>query len=60
MIHTIYDRKVLFDRMDKEGNPVLDQNGQKIREPKLQLREFVTIGFSYKINRRVVRAREIK
>jgi hypothetical protein len=60
MIHTIYDRKVLFDRIDKEGNPVLDQNGQKIREPKLQLREFVTIGFSYKINRRVVRAREIK
>ena len=60
MIHTIYDRKVLFDRLDKEGNPVLDQNGQKIREPKLQLREFVTIGFSYKINRRMVRAREIK
>jgi hypothetical protein len=60
MIHTIYDRKILFDRTDKEGNPVLDQNGQKIREPKLQLREFVTIGFSYKINRRMVRAREIK
>ena len=60
MIHTIYDRKVLFDRLDKEGNPVLDQNGQRIRDPKLQLREFVTIGFSYKINRRIVRAREIK
>lgn len=60
MIHTIYDRKVLFDKLDKDGNPVLDANGQKIREPKLQLREFITIGFSYKINRRVVRAREIK
>jgi len=60
MIHTIYDRKVLFDKLDKDGNPVLDANGQKIREPKLQLREFITIGFSYKINRRVLRAREIK
>lgn len=60
MVHTIYDRKVLFDKLDKEGNPVLDQDGRKIREPKLQLREFVTIGFSYKINRRVVRAREIR
>jgi hypothetical protein len=60
MIHTIYDTKVLFDKIDRDGNPVLDLNGQKIREPKLQLREFVTIGFSYKINRRVVRAREIR
>lgn len=59
-VHTIYDTKVLFDRLDKEGNPVLDNDGKKIREPKLQLREFVTIGFSYKINRRVVRAREVK
>jgi hypothetical protein len=59
MIHTIYDRKVLFDKLDKEGNPVLGADGKKIREPKLQLREFVTIGFSYKINRRVVRAKEI-
>lgn len=60
MLHTIYDTKILFDKTDKEGNPVLDVNGNKIREPKLQLREFVTIGFSYKINRRVVRAREIR
>lgn len=60
MFHTIYDTKILFDKTDKEGNPVLDGNGNKIREPKLQLREFVTIGFSYKINRRVVRAREIR
>lgn len=60
MLHTIYDTKILFDKTDKDGNPVLDGNGNKIREPKLQLREFVTIGFSYKINRRVVRAREIR
>lgn len=60
MIHTIYDRKILFDKLDKDGNPVLDSNGQKIRGTKLQLREFITLGFSYKINRRVVRAKEIK
>lgn len=59
-VHTIYDTKILFDRLDKEGKPVLDNDGKKIREPKLQLREFVTIGFSYKINRRVLRAREVK
>ena len=59
-VHTIYDTKILFDKLDKEGNPVLDTDGKKIREPKLQLREFVTIGFSYKINRRVLRAREVK
>ena len=59
-VHTIYDTKILFERLDKEGKPVLDSDGKKIREPKLQLREFVTIGFSYKINRRVLRAREVK
>ncbi|NLX28341.1 MAG: DUF3078 domain-containing protein [Bacteroidales bacterium] len=60
MIHTIYDSKILFDRLDKEGQPVLDPGGNKIREPRMQFKEFVSIGFSYKINRRVVRAREIK
>ena len=58
-LHMIYDSKILFDKLDREGNPVLDANGKKVREPKLQMREFVTIGFSYKINRRLVRAREI-
>ena len=60
MLHTIYDTKVLFDKLDKDGKPVLDQNGQKIRQPKLQLREFITIGFSYKINRRVLRVKEVR
>jgi hypothetical protein len=59
MAHAIYDSKVLFDKVDKNGNPVLDQSGKKIKEPKLQFREFFTIGFIYRINKRVVRAREI-
>lgn len=60
MAHSIYDSKILFDRLDKSGHPVLDAGGNKIREPRLQFKEFLSIGFSYKINRRVVRAREIK
>lgn len=60
MLHTIYDSKILFDRQDKDGKPVLDANGKVIREPKLQLKEFITIGFSYKLNRRVYRAKAIK
>ncbi len=60
MFHTIYDTKILFDKLDKEGKPILDSNGVKIREPRLQFKEFVSFGFTYKINRRVLRAREIK
>jgi hypothetical protein len=50
LVHFIYDQNVLF--------PVYDANEIKIDEkPKLQLREFITIGFTYKINRQVTRAR---
>ncbi len=50
MIHLIYDEDVLF--------PVYDANDIKIgEEPKLQLKEFINIGFSYKINRQVTRTR---
>ena len=59
MVHSIYDSKILFEKTDKEGNPVLDSQGNKVRGPKLQFKEFITVGFSYKINRRVLRAREI-
>lgn len=59
MAHSIYDSKVLFDKLDKDGKPVLDSQGKKIMKPKLQFKEFVTIGFSYRINRRVLRAKEI-
>ncbi len=60
MAHSIYDSKILFDKTDKDGNPVLDSNGKKIMEPKMQFKEFLTVGFSYRINRRVIRAREVK
>lgn len=50
LIHMIYDENVLF--------PVHDANGVVIdNKPKVQLREFFTIGFAYKINRQVTRTR---
>ncbi len=50
LIHIIYDENVLF--------PVEDANGIKIGEkPKMQLKEFFTIGFAYKINKQVTRTR---
>jgi hypothetical protein len=48
MIHMIYDDDVLF--------PVYNANDEKIgEEPKIQLKEFINIGFTYKINRQVKR-----
>jgi hypothetical protein len=50
MIHMIYDEDVMF--------PVYDANDVKIGEkPKLQLKEFINVGFTYKINRQVTRTR---
>jgi hypothetical protein len=50
LVHFIYDEKVLF--------PVEDANGQPLGEkPKLQIKEFITVGFSYKINKQVTRTR---
>ncbi len=50
MIHMIYDENVLF--------PVYDANGIELEpKPKLQLKEFFTIGFAYKINKQVTRTR---
>jgi hypothetical protein len=50
MIHMIYDEDVLFPVYNADG----DRTGE---EPRLQLREFITVGFSYKINRQVTRTR---
>lgn len=49
MIHLIYDDDVKF--------PVENAAGETVYEPKLQLKEFFTIGFSYKISKRVTRTR---
>ena len=52
MLHLIDDDDVLF--------PVYDQNDIKIGEkPKLQLKQLITVGFSYKINRQVLRTKKV-
>ena len=53
MVHFIYDDDVLF--------PVYDDNDVEIGEkPKLQVKELMTVGFVYKINRKVMRAKRIR
>ncbi|MDX8339672.1 DUF3078 domain-containing protein [Draconibacterium sp. IB214405] len=53
MLHFIYDDDVMF--------PIYDSEGSKIgEEAKLQVKEFFTIGFSYKINRKVMRTHRIR
>ena len=53
MLHLIYDDDVLF--------PIYDDNDNKIGEkPKLQIKEFITVGFSYSINKKVMRTKRIR
>lgn len=53
MLHMIYDDDVLF--------PVYDQNGEPTgaEKPKLQLKQLVTVGFTYNITRNVMRTRRV-
>lgn len=53
LVHFIYDDDVLF--------PVYDENEVKIGEkPKLQVKEFFSIGFAYKINHKVQHSKRIR
>lgn len=49
MVHLIYDTDVEF--------PIETNTGETVYEPRLQLKEFFTVGFTYKINKRVTRTR---
>jgi hypothetical protein len=53
LVHFIYDDDVLF--------PVYDDNEVKIgEEPKLQVKEFFSIGFAYKINHKVQHSKRLR
>ncbi len=53
LVHFIYDDDILF--------PVYDSAGTQIgKEPKLQIKEFFSIGFTYKINKKVMRTHRIR
>ncbi|WP_340112305.1 DUF3078 domain-containing protein [Maribellus mangrovi] len=53
MLHMVYDDDVLF--------PVYDDDDNKIGEKaKLQIKEFITVGFNYTINRKVTRTKRVR
>jgi len=53
LVHLIYDDNVLF--------PVYDENEVKVGEkPKLQIKEFFSVGFTYKINHNVQHSKRIR
>uniref|UniRef100_UPI003217BCDF DUF3078 domain-containing protein n=1 Tax=uncultured Draconibacterium sp. TaxID=1573823 RepID=UPI003217BCDF len=53
MLHFIYDDSVLF--------PIYDENDVQIgSKAKLQTREFFSIGFTYKINKKVMRTHRVR
>lgn len=54
MLHLIYDDNVTF-ATDK-----LDASGKTIYEPKWQVKELITVGFSYSLNRKLYKRQEIK
>jgi hypothetical protein len=52
MLHMIYDDDVLFSYENAQG--------ETIKEPRLQLKQFISVGFSYAINRKVLQTRRIR
>lgn len=53
MLYLLYDDNVTFDTGKK------DENGKAIYKPKWQTRELMTIGFSYKINKRIYKQKKV-
>ena len=51
-LHFIFDDNVLFDVGE-------DSAGNTIREPRWQVKEFITIGFAYKLNKRIFRRERV-
>lgn len=54
MLHLIYDDNVTFPTDRK------DAAGQTIYEAKWQVKELITVGFAYNLNRRIYKRQEIK
>ncbi len=53
LLHLIYDDDVLF--------PVYDKNEVKVGEkPRLQVKEFVSVGFSYRINYKILKSKKLR
>jgi hypothetical protein len=54
MVHFIYDDNILFPIYGDDGVTKIGE------EPKLQIKEFFSIGFTYKINKKVMRTRRVR
>ncbi|NOY97060.1 MAG: DUF3078 domain-containing protein [Chlorobi bacterium] len=54
MLHLLYDDNVLFSE-----TRVINGVEEVVRVPKLQVKELITIGFSYKINKKVYKTRTL-
>ncbi|MCK3684904.1 DUF3078 domain-containing protein [Maribellus sp. YY47] len=53
MLHMIYDANVMF--------PIYDDTGAQVgQKSKLQLKEFITLGFNYKINKKIMKTRRVR
>ena len=52
LVHLIYDDDVLF--------PVYENDIKIGEEPKLQIKEFFSVGFTYKINHNVMRSKQLR
>lgn len=52
LLHFIYDDDILF--------PVYENEVKVGEKPRLQIKEFFSIGFTYKINRRVIKSERIR
>ncbi len=53
LLHMIYDDRVLFPIYDKDDNKI----GEK---PKIQIKEYFSIGFSYSLNHKVLKSKRIR
>ncbi|MCF8225075.1 MAG: DUF3078 domain-containing protein [Bacteroidales bacterium] len=47
-LHIIYDNDIRFPVLDDAGEQVLLDDGSPLKEPKMQLKEFVGLNFSFK------------
>ena len=59
MFHMLYDDNVLFTKYDDNGDELKNPDGSTQKETRIQLKELITVGFTYKINKKVFRSRRI-
>lgn len=59
MFHMLYDDNVLFTKYDDAGNVLKNPDGTTQKETRLQIKELITVGFTYKINKKIYKSRKV-